>query len=384
LKILQIVTLVSGVGAFGGPTRVAVNQCDALTARGHQTLLVGGADRLPLGTTVVDNVPTRLFRVRRLVKSKPMAYLWSPTMLWWLWRHATQFDVIHVHLARDGVTLPAALIARRHHIPFVVQTHGMVNARAGLVQRIVDRLATLRVLNGAGRVYALSDAEVGQLRVLVPQRSSIDVLPNGVGSLEAGPRPSALGTPEFLFLARLHPRKRAPLFVTAAMSLLDRGCDASFTLVGPDEGDGPAVEAAIADYSARKGAASTALRWTGPIAPEQTSERLRRAFAYVLPSVDEPFPMSVIEALAVGVPVIVTESNGLAGAIEEYECGLVVAEDSVEALTDAMQRLLSDAALAEQMGRRAFVAARERFSIDSVADTLLRDYQDASSPNAHP
>lgn len=378
MRILQIVTLISGVGAFGGPTTVAVNQCGALTARGHQTLLIGGADCLPLTTAGVNGVPVRLFRVRRLAKSKPMAYLWSPTMLRWLWRNAPQFDVIHVHLARDGVTLPAVLIAGRHRIPFVVQTHGMVSARAGLLQRTADRLATLDALKAARKVYALGDTEVRQLRALAPWLSSIDVLPNGVRTPDPGPRPSVSGPREFLFMARLHPRKRATLFVTAATSLLDRGCDALFSLVGPDEGDGPAVEAAIDDYSVRTSAVLSVLRWTGPIAPEQTSERIRRAYAYVLPSVDEPFPMSVIEALAVGRPVIVCESNGLAGAIREYDCGLVVPDDSAEALTEAMWRLYEDMTLAEQMGRRALIAARERFSIDSVVDKLERDYRDAS------
>ncbi|UUO02945.1 glycosyltransferase [Mycolicibacterium novocastrense] len=243
---------------------------------------------------------------------------------------------------------------------------------------MVDHFATLDALTAAAKVYALSDAEVGQLRAVVPSRPSIDVLPNGIGTPDPEPLPSVCELREFLFMARLHPRKRAPLFVAAAASLLDHGCDATFSVVGPDEGDGPAVQAAVADYTQRLGASQANLSWSGPIAPERTTDRLKRAYVYVLPSVEEPFPMSVIEAMAAGLPVIVTESNGLAGVVRQYGCGLVVTDDSAEALTEAMQRLHDDVALAEQMGRRSLVAVRERFSIESVADKLERDYREVS------
>ena len=84
MRVLQVVTLVSGVGAFGGPTRVAVNQCEALRARGHDTLLIGGSVDLPLSTSQMGAAPLRLFPIRRVAGSKPMAYLWSPSMVRWL------------------------------------------------------------------------------------------------------------------------------------------------------------------------------------------------------------------------------------------------------------------------------------------------------------
>jgi glycosyltransferase involved in cell wall biosynthesis len=175
-------------------------------------------------------------------------------------------------------------------------------------------------------------------------------------------------------MARLHPRKRAMNFVSAAAKLLAQSCAAQFTLIGPDEGDGTKVRSAIDAVSA-KNRSDAELRWLGPIAPDEALERLSQAYAYVLPSVDEPFPMSVIEAMAAGRPVIVTESNGLAAVVRNHRCGVVVADDAVDELACAIDYLLRHPDVADKMGARALSAVGDEFSIGSVADKLEDRYR---------
>jgi glycosyltransferase involved in cell wall biosynthesis len=254
-----------------------------------------------------------------------------------------------------------------------------VMPRSGIAQRVVDGLATRRVLRHAANVFALLPEEAGELTAVLGAPRPIDLLPNGMASPPAAAAASLSSDPEFLFLARLHPRKRPQVFVDAAAALLSTGLQASFTLVGPDEGEGAAVSSAIAEFAARHPSRADTLRWTGALAPEEISARMAAAYAYVLPSVDEPFPMTVIEAMAVGKPVIVANSNGLAGVVRDYDAGIVVPDDSAQALVEAMQRLASEPSLAERMGRQALVAAREKFSIDAVADILEGRYRAATT-----
>ncbi|HBD6104334.1 TPA: glycosyltransferase, partial [Shigella flexneri] len=103
--------------------------------------------------------------------------------------------------------------------------------------------------------------------------------------------------PEVLYLARLHPRKRPMYFARAAKTAGSRWPEARFSLVGPDEGEGPAVSRSIAamDGEAR-------VKWSGSEEPDRTLLRMSRASIYALPSTDEPFPMSVLEAMSVGLP----------------------------------------------------------------------------------
>jgi glycosyltransferase involved in cell wall biosynthesis len=95
----------------------------------------------------------------------------------------------------------------------------------------------------------------------------------------------------------------------------------------------------------------------------------------VLPAIDEPYSMSVLEAMSVGLPVVVTDTCGLAPIIEETGSGIVVGSD-LESLTEAVRRILDTPSLATTMGANAFRAASERMSMSSVADILERTYQD--------
>ena len=377
MRILHVVTLASNVGAFGGPTTVALNECLALRARGHETLLVGGAHGFPTSTTMIRDTPVRLFRTHQIRRSKAMAYLWSPTMLWWLRRHMRDFDVVHIHLARDGITLPTAAMANYRRQPYVVQTHGMVEPRKSLLHKFVDLVATRRVLRGAGAVFSLSYKENGLLSAVAQSDRQIDLLPNAIPAVCT--RTTSPATPrssEFLFLARLHPRKRALNFVDAAMRMLTSGSPASFTIIGPDEGDAAAVDSRISEFAQSNPQHADALRWLGPVAPHEALVRMKNAYAYVLPSVDEPFPMSVIEALAAGLPVVISESNGLADVVKQYDCGIVIPDDSVEALVDAMQQLLAFPDQVARMGQQATVAVRDEFSMETVAERLVQRYRE--------
>lgn len=174
-----------------------------------------------------------------------------------------------------------------------------------------------------------------------------------------------------LYSARLQARKRPVDFVDAAPAVLAVHPDAEFVVAGPDEGERDAVLARIA-------ALGLGDRFTvpGALSSAEVLTELRRAHVYVLPSVEEPFPMSVLEALSVGVPTVVTHSNGLARDIAAAGAGRAV-EPGPAGVAEAILALLDPAANAA-----ASVAARElateSFSMDAVLDTLLPVYEAAA------
>jgi glycosyltransferase involved in cell wall biosynthesis len=171
--------------------------------------------------------------------------------------------------------------------------------------------------------------------------------------------------PEVLFLARLHARKRPGLFVEMARRLLADGVHARFTLVGPDAGEGAAVLAAIGD--------EPRISWEGPVDPQEAPLRMARASAYVLPAEREPYPMSVLEAMSVGLPVVVCRDCGLAPVVSGSRSGQV-AEGTVEDLAAAVRSVLADP---YAYGRRARETARRDFAMSAVADRLLTVYRHA-------
>ncbi|MEU8527372.1 MULTISPECIES: glycosyltransferase [Streptomyces] len=369
MRVLHAVTLHSPTHAFGGPVRVALNLCRGLAARGHTARLVALGDGFdgPLPTEV-EGVPARLYQARSIL---PLGFsgITSPALLAGATGLVRDADVVHVHLARDLVTLPVALAALRAGKPLVLQTHGMVDPSDRLLAKVLDAVAVRRVLRRSSAVLYLTGHERKGLDAVVGGILEQSVrLVNGVPAQD--PRPAPAGPPRILYAARLQARKRPRDFVAAVPEILHRHPDAEFVLAGPDEGERAAVDALIAEL----GLTERVTR-PGPLSAERMLEELRRAHVYVLPSVDEPFPMSVLESLSVGTPAVVTTSNGLARDISEAGAGRVV-EDAA-GLAPAVLDLLDPAG-----NDSASVAARklatEAFSMDAVLDTLLDVYGTAA------
>ncbi|MEU3632598.1 glycosyltransferase [Streptomyces fradiae] len=364
-RVLHAVTLHSPTGAFGGPVRVALNLAHGLRERGHHPRLLALADGFgPVPPTEVEGVPARLYPARRLL---PLGFsgITSPALLTRAGRLVRGADLVHVHLARDLVTLPVALAALRAGVPLVLQTHGMVDPSDRFLARVLDTLAVRRVLRGADAVLHLTAHERRGLDAVLgsPLPNAVRLV-NGVPRQEARPAPE--GPPRILYAARLQARKRPCDFVAAAPEVLRRHPDARFVVAGPDEGELPAVRALIDRLGLRERVVCV-----GALGSAQVLDELRRAHVYVLPSVDEPFPMSVLESLSVGTPAVVTGSNGLASAVREAGAGRVVADAS--GLAGAVLELLEPEA-AVKASAAAHALAGSAFSMDAVVDGLLAVY----------
>jgi glycosyltransferase involved in cell wall biosynthesis len=370
VRILHVVTLVSPDGAFGGPVRVAENLARELIARGHDVTVAAAARGYAEGETPTElgGAPLLTFPARRVAPGG-FSGLTAPGLQSWIRRHAAGLDVAHVHLARDLVTLPAASSLLRRNVPYVLQTHGMVVESSHPFARPLDTAMTRRVLSGAGAVLHLTAEErAGLLAVGAPERLLVQ-LGNGVPDVaQPAPLPDR---PEVLFLARLQERKRPQAFTRMARTLLAEGVDASFVLVGPDEGEGDAVRADVAAVGD-----GSRLRYEGPLPPTRTLERLSAASLVVLPSVHEPYPMSVLEAMSAGRGVVITDTCGLAPAVAETRAGLVV-DDSQEALDAAVRGLLSTPGELAAVGARAHRASQEVFGMRAVVDRLEDAYATA-------
>lgn len=373
LKIVQVVTLVSPDGAYGGPVRVAQNQAQELAARGHKVQVFAGMRGRVDPAYFGPGVATRLFRAVRVLPKTGFAGMAAPSMLRQLWRALKEADVVHLHLARDLVMLPAAVLCLLRGVPVVVQSHGMIDESDSKLAALLDKAITIRVLRAAHRCFWLTPEERNSLQNLMGgDDGALEQLVNGVPASRY--RAEAPGdSVEFLYLARLQKRKRPTVLVEAAARLAavsQRLFGVAF--VGPDEGEEAEVRRRIQDSGA-----AHRMRVEGPLHPHRTVDRMRRASVLVLPSVHEPFPMSVLEAMSVGLPVVVTDSCGLAPFIESAGAGLVC-DSSVESLSASLLRFLEEPGLWESTAAAALNLAQQTFSMGRVAEQLERVYGSVS------
>ena len=369
MRIAHVVTYISADGAFGGPVAVAMAQAEELARRGHIVELLAGWD----GVASVDipGVTVRLFPVRRLPVGG-FSGLFSLDLLRQFLAGGA-YDVVHVHLARDLITLPVARLVQRRRRWLVVQPHGMVRPDRRLKARLFDALATRAVLRGARVSLALTEAEVADLVAMTGGETRTARIANGIPRGAHAIASDAARAPEVLFLARLHPVKRVMAFAEMARELISRGVDARFTVVGPDEGDLEALNAFIGAETL-----DGILTYEGALPPGQAKERLARADVYVLPSSSEVFPMTVLEAMASGAPVVITTGCGIAGMLAEREAALVT-DGSVAELAGAVSQLLTDEELRTATVRNATQAVAELFSIEAVGEALLAHYTPAAA-----
>jgi glycosyltransferase involved in cell wall biosynthesis len=361
LEVTHIVALADERGSYGGPLAVALGQAAGLAEAGHDVVVLAGGDKGARPSGLL-----RLSRSYRVIPNGKPSGRFSPALVLRMIREARRRDVVHVHLGRDLTTLLAAYVATFGTARLVVQTHGMLPETDSRALRLLDRLVTRRVLARAQTCFALTDLETAGLERVSRGRARIQRLGNGIRLRDdLGDRPR---DDEVLFLSRLAERKRPVTFVRMAHLLAGRGAKARFTLVGADEGQLAPVLTAIAEGEGRE-----LISYEGAVPPSLAAERLARAKVLVLPSVDEPFPMVVLESMAVGTPVVVTSSCHIADRLRAAGAAWV-SDGSPADLADAVWTLLAEEAVARRQRAAARRLAAEEFSIGAVMRVLLNVY----------
>ena len=378
MKILMGVTVFLPSSIYGGPATVAMNQARELSRRGHEVTIIS-SNVLQLRPyacieqrdTILDGVVVRYFPTH-LVLAKVSALV-SLALKRWLKQSIRDYDVIHVHFARDWIPLTIANEALRQRAKVIIQPHGMLGRTGGL-RGVLDSFWTRRILTQAAGVLALQATELRNIKNIAPAAKAL-VLSNGVRVPKDSVQwdPETLRRRRVLFLARLHPRKRVMDVLEAIRVLHSRGYSVSLRVVGPDEGDLPKARA----FASAHGIANI-IEFVGAVSPSQVQSEYLNASVYVLPSIDEPFPMTILEAMAIGVPTIVTESIHIRGMLERHGASRVVKQGPDE-IASAVMEVLTDTRLAISLSENGKHLINTRLSIGQIVNSLEAIYTGTSS-----
>lgn len=366
MKIAHIVTYVSSDGAWGGPIAVARNLAREQARVGHDVTIFAAWDGR--AEFVENEVAVRLHR--RLFKGS-LRSVFSARLLGDLWASVRGFDIVHVHMGRDLVTAPAALIASMRGVAVVTQPHGMIAPDTRLIARMFDRLLTRRALARARALLCLTEKEQADLAQVIGAAMLTVRINNGIASADAADSVLPRDTRNVLYLSRLAERKRPRAFVHVASSIIDEYPDVTFSMVGPDEGE---LAAVLRDRLQLR--SPERLTYEGTVGPGEAIHRIAQSGVLVLPSVGEVFPMVVLEAMAARTPVVLTSDCGLAPLLANAEAA-VVTEPSVDGLRAGVLRVINDRAYANRLCRNASRLLETDLSIAAVADRVEQVYRHA-------
>ncbi len=170
-----------------------------------------------------------------------------------------------------------------------------------------------------------------------------------------------------LWVGRLDPVKGLNHLIDA-FATMDSHTDAHLVLVG-----GGQMQAELRDRVTRAGMTSR-IHLLGP--RDDVPQLLRSAHVFVFPSQTEGLPNALLEAMACGLPVITTNAPGCRDLVTHEKTGLVVPYGDVSKLADAMDELLSNQQLADQLGQRAQQEIQDHWQLKQTLDTYERLYRD--------
>lgn len=291
-------------------------------------------------------------------------------------------DVLHLHEFRTVEALIASHRAVKRGVPIVLSPHGTLTHSTGrsALKRRWDQWFSPYVAQRVDAVVALTEAEAADVRALWAQfwprqrPLTISIVPNGVNpdAFADLPDPApfrarwGLGTDRVvLYMGRLHPRKGADR-LAAAFQQADLP-HTRLLIVGPDEG---LRDALLALNDPR-------IVLTGYLGGADRLAALACADVFALPAMGEGLPMTALEAMAAGLPVILSHGCNLP-EVAEAGAGRVV-DPNPAALSAALREALTDETARQQMSAAARRLVSERFTWKRVAAQMMQVYEQAQS-----
>jgi glycosyltransferase involved in cell wall biosynthesis len=298
-------------------------------------------------------------------------------------------DGVHIHGLWEHSTAAAARVARALRKPYIVSSHGMLEPWAlknkSLKKKIYSALVERGNLQGAACLHALTYAEARDYREF-GLTAPIAVIPNGVHIPDSiSPElflthfPAMRGKRLILFMGRIHFKKGLDILVKSWARLAKQWPKAHLILAGPDfENTRASIETLVVEVGIQD-----RVLFTGMLRNELKWSALAAAQCFVLPSYSEGLSVSVLEAMGVGLPVIVTEQCNLP-EVEEFHTGWLI-KSEIDPLTSSLSSFLNNSYEANtEIGARGRQLVSERYNWNSVTEQMTHLYhwvQDGGTPH---
>jgi glycosyltransferase involved in cell wall biosynthesis len=234
------------------------------------------------------------------------------------------------------------------------------------------RLLTAIALRTAHRIVAIAAYGHAALSALTGT-DRVQFIPNGVDVRRYPPADGTNDPPRVLFAGYLTPRKGVLDLLHASALLQEAGTGHDLVLVG-----GTPTEGADAEEQVRQ-AAIPGARFVGPVPHEAMPEHYRAADVFCLPSWWEAMPMSVLEAMAAGLPVVASAVGEIPRLVQDGVTGVLVPPKHPAALAQALGSLLKDPLRRRAMGAAGRAAVAERFGLDRTLAALDELYRELAS-----
>jgi len=363
MRVIHTVPAISEESS--GPSYSVVRLCESLIAGGQDVTLA-----------VLDWTP--MASPPRFVKTFPLGVGprrlgRSPEMARWLTVQARSrsVEIIHNNSLWMMPNVYPGVIARKHNIPLVVSPRGTFSKWArqtgSVFKRVFWPLVQRPALTATSCFHATAKSEYEDIRRM-GFRQPVAIIPNGVDIPAFTPKQNRTSR-KLLFLGRIHPIKGLDMLLPAWQAVQDKFPDWRLVIAGPDNnGYLDQMQHLAAQLRLKR------IEFVGALKGKQKWEAFRESDIFVLPTYSENFGMTVAEALAAGVPVIVSKGAPWQG-LQPKQAGWWI-DIGLDPLVACLNEALSQApdALVE-MGRRGRCWMEAEFAWRQLGQQMTETYR---------
>jgi len=373
MRILHVIPSVSRT--YGGPTQSLLGFLLAARAAGIEVEVAApdpGPDERDWWAKSLPGQHLTLFP-----SLGAGAFVSSPPLLWWLLRHGERFDLVHIHALQNPISSTAAAACRIRGWPYLIRPLGMLSEftfthRRQLAKKLYFRAFDRGNIAASSGIHFTTEGErqEGLRRVHYLGVRAFVVPPPWSGEPTAR-APAA--RPELLFLSRLHPVKNLEALLRAWPQVLRVVPNASLVLAGDgDPGYVSSLHALVRDLGI-----TGSTRFTGFATGDQKHALLASARAFALISFHENFGVAALEAIAAGLPLVLSPTVHIAPLVSAHRLGTAIDPSDSNALAAAVVTALTDIALQGHCATAGPALVQSAFSVETIAAQLLTMYQQA-------
>lgn len=365
---------------WGGPTKVVSELTQTLAQKGIQPSIFTVFTHRYNKTLVQPNgVELKAFPEPLFGK---IWATYSPTLQSELYKSAKNYDLIHIHELWGYAHFAAHRAALAAEIPYIITVHGALDKWrlniSSFRKKIYTHFIQRNSFEKAAAIHALVEEEINEIRQYASV-NNIFVIPNGINLRDYAALPSPTQFeqqyPELknkmviLFMGRIHFMKGLDILAKSFGNIVKQNPKAHLVIAGPENNSYKKEIIATLE----KGNALKSTTFTGMIQGKEKLSALSRADIFVLPSYSEGFSMSIIEALACSLPVVITTGCKFTSIIKN-NAGFVI-DPNAEQLTNKISVLLNSEALRSQMGANGKMLVSRDYTWDSIANRMIIEYQ---------
>ena|SRR5438876_6215270 len=373
LRVLLVIPALSPV--YGGPSFSSIGLAEALGRRGLRVDVVTTNAAGPYNLRIKPHqwLAESTYRLRYFRRWGRFEVKFSPALMGWLFRHVVDYDIVHGMSVFNFPSYIYCEACRWRDVPHIIHPQGMFEPWAmsnkGWKKRTYFRWLKKPQLRRANVIHCLTKHEAESIAALGVTTSKV-IVPNGINfeSILKGDAkafllryPQLANKTRLLFLHRIDPKKGLDMLAESFARLHNQFPNTHLIITGPD----PTGYWSTASNFFKSAGCAAAVTYTGMLTGQDKADVLAAADVFVAPSYSEGFSMSVLEAMAAGLPSVITTGCNFPEAAEA-KVALEVPIDAT-VFAEALASLVENLPGAREMGRRAREFIFQNYAWDQAA-----------------